>query len=42
LAIAVRGVESDLRLSGERIATLESQLAGATGRLSRLAAVRAA
>ena len=42
LAIAVRGVESDLRLGGDRIASLQSQLADATGRLSRLAAVRAA
>ena len=42
LAIAVRGVESDVRLGGDRIAALESQLADATGRLSRLAAVRAA
>ena len=42
MAIAVRGVEGDVRLSGDRIAALESQLAEATGRLSRLAAVRAA
>ena len=42
LAIAVRGVESDVRLSGDRIAALESQLTDATARLSRLAAVRAA
>ena len=42
LAIAVRGAEGDVRLGGDRIAALESQLADATGRLSRLAAVRAA
>ena len=43
LAIAVRGVEGDVRLDRPiAIATLGAQLAEATGRLSRLAEVRAA
>jgi uncharacterized protein involved in exopolysaccharide biosynthesis len=41
LEIAVRGVESDLRLSGQREAMLQTQLAAATDHLSELAAIRA-
>jgi uncharacterized protein involved in exopolysaccharide biosynthesis len=41
LAIALRGVEGELHLNGERIAMLETQLAQASGRLSRLAELRA-
>jgi uncharacterized protein involved in exopolysaccharide biosynthesis len=41
LATAVRGIEVDLRLSRERSAMLDEQLAGVTGRLSRLASIRA-
>ena len=42
LAIAIRGVEGDLRLNTDRVATLEKQLAQANERLSRLAGLRAA
>ena len=41
LAIAIRGVKADLRLTGDRIRLLEERLAEATGRLERLAALRA-
>lgn len=41
LATAVRGIEVDLRLSRERSAMLNEQLAEVTGRLSRLASIRA-
>ena len=41
LATAIRGIEVDLRLSRERSAMLDEQLAEVTGRLSRLASIRA-
>ena len=41
LAAAIRGIEVDLRLSRERSAMLDEQLAEVTGRLSRLASIRA-
>ena len=41
LATAVRGVRVDLRLSADRVAMLEERLADATGKLDRLAALRA-
>ncbi|NQU21381.1 MAG: hypothetical protein HQ567_08870 [Candidatus Nealsonbacteria bacterium] len=41
LAIAVRGLEVELHLSGDRMTMLQQQLDNATGRLDRLAAVRA-
>ena len=40
LPIAVRGIEAELRLSGEREKLLEGQLADIDGRLERLAALR--
>ena len=42
LALAIRGVEGDLRLNTDRVATLETQLAQTTERLGRLAGLRAA
>ena len=41
LAIAVRGLEVELHLSGDRMTMLQQQLDNAAGRLDRLAAVRA-
>jgi polysaccharide biosynthesis transport protein len=41
LAIAIRGLKIDLRLGAERLEMLRSQLADATGRLDRLAGLRA-
>ncbi len=41
LAIAIRGVETELRISGDRRAMLRGQLAEATERLDGLAALRA-
>ena len=41
LATAIRGIEVDLHLSRERSAMLDEQLKDATGRLSRLASIRA-
>ncbi len=41
LAIAAAGVKADLRLSGDRIRLLEERLAETTGRLERLAELRA-
>ena len=41
LAIAIRGVDSDVRLAADHVATLQRQLALATGRLGRLAELRA-
>ncbi|HLA85536.1 MAG TPA: hypothetical protein VJL29_12135 [Thermoguttaceae bacterium] len=40
LAIALRGVKADLRLTGDRIQMLEERLAEATGRLERLSELR--
>lgn len=41
LATAISGADLDLRLNGDRIALLEDRLDAATGRLDRLAALRA-
>ncbi len=41
IAVAVRGIEADLRVNGDRIRDLENQSAAIHGRLGRLAAVRA-
>jgi uncharacterized protein involved in exopolysaccharide biosynthesis len=41
LAIAIRGLKIDLRLGAERLDMLQGQLADATGRLDRLAGLRA-
>jgi succinoglycan biosynthesis transport protein ExoP len=41
LAVAVRGIEVDLHLNTTRLETLEKRLAEASGRMSRLAGVRA-
>jgi len=41
LANAIRAVEVDLRINGDRAVLLEEQLAAATGRLDKLAALRA-
>ena len=41
LAAAVRGLQFDLQVSADRVATLEDQLAAPTERLDRLAALRA-
>jgi polysaccharide biosynthesis transport protein len=40
LGIAIRGVEADLRLTGDRTRLLEDRLAEVTGRLERLAELR--
>ncbi len=41
LGIAIRGLEADLRMNSERAKLLQSQLAKITGRLERLAELRA-
>jgi uncharacterized protein involved in exopolysaccharide biosynthesis len=41
LAIAIRGVNAELRLTGDRVSLLEERLAETTGRLERLAELRA-
>ena len=41
ISVAIRGVESDLRINSDRIGALEDQRKSIQGRLSRLAAVRA-
>ncbi|NLE40197.1 MAG: hypothetical protein GX621_19460 [Pirellulaceae bacterium] len=41
LGIAIRGVKADLRLTGDRLRLLEERLVESTGRLERLAALRA-
>jgi uncharacterized protein involved in exopolysaccharide biosynthesis len=41
LPVAVRGIEAELRLNADRVALLENQLTEVTGKLGRLAALRA-
>lgn len=41
LPIAIRGIQAELRVNADRVALLESQLAEVTGRLERLATLRA-